>query len=527
MRLLLAASVVLVSFGVFGFSANDGAKTISTDGSYSDTTNAMAYVVNKAQDGWVMTVGAAGGSYTWTNTANLTCTNLFTIQGGASGNPTWITFGANSGGYAFGWSLTPGKFPKYTTIKDFVFTDTTGGPNTAGITINGDGLCFRVSNCVFTNLSHANENVLVGSFNSDTNMGPFGVFDHCSILSSGASIYGIFQRQNGNPGNGNGTFSASWNYPMTWGTSNAVYVEDCKFYAATFNAGTPALDGASGARWVIRHCDSTNYVPLTAHGPDSGGISNSTLQVEAYYTTNTIANGFGQDFVYYIRGGSFYAFSNQLYAVSGGFRNSFVKFSADCSTAAWASEGCPQQYNYPADYPVFEQPGQGVISSGVQGAVPCFVWSNSFQGAFNIGTIEVSSTMVAANRDYYLDSVATNYTPYVYPHPLAQTPDPSITVQPQNQSVTVGQTAAFSVTASGQTALSYQWYKNGVSIPGATSASVSSGATSLSNNNDQYYVVVSDSAGSVQSSTAILTVNPASDFIINSVNLNVGSIKSP
>src|SRR5258708_5568712 len=46
---------------------------------------------------------------------------------------------------------------------------------------------------------------------------------------------------------------------------------------------------------------------------------------------------------------------------------------------------------------------------------------------------------------------------------------PTITTQPVNQTVTAGQTASFSVTATGTAPLSYQWQKNGVNIAGATS----------------------------------------------------------
>jgi hypothetical protein len=41
------------------------------------------------------------------------------------------------------------------------------------------------------------------------------------------------------------------------------------------------------------------------------------------------------------------------------------------------------------------------------------------------------------------------------------TPAPTITQQPASQSVTVGQTATFSVVATGDAPMSYQWYMNG------------------------------------------------------------------
>src|SRR5205814_1075661 len=45
---------------------------------------------------------------------------------------------------------------------------------------------------------------------------------------------------------------------------------------------------------------------------------------------------------------------------------------------------------------------------------------------------------------------------------------PTITTQPASQTVTAGQTAAFTVTATGTSPLSYQWQKNGTAIGGAT-----------------------------------------------------------
>jgi hypothetical protein len=84
---------------------------------------------------------------------------------------------------------------------------------------------------------------------------------------------------------------------------------------------------------------------------------------------------------------------------------------------------------------------------------------------------------------------------------------PSITAHPASATVTAGQTASFSVTASGTAPLSYQWQKNGTAIAGATAATYSTPATSLADSGSSYRVVVSNSAGSVTSNAAILTVN--------------------
>src|SRR5439155_3959658 len=61
----------------------------------------------------------------------------------------------------------------------------------------------------------------------------------------------------------------------------------------------------------------------------------------------------------------------------------------------------------------------------------------------------------------------------------ATTVAPTITTQPANRTVTAGQTASFTVTASGTAPLSYQWQKNGANINGATSASYTTPATKI------------------------------------------------
>src|SRR5205823_485693 len=86
---------------------------------------------------------------------------------------------------------------------------------------------------------------------------------------------------------------------------------------------------------------------------------------------------------------------------------------------------------------------------------------------------------------------------------------PAVTTQPANQTVTVGQTATFTVVATGTAPLSYQWKKNGAAISGATSASYTTPATTSADNGAQFVVVVSNVAGNVTSTAATLTVNAA------------------
>src|SRR5579862_5551173 len=85
---------------------------------------------------------------------------------------------------------------------------------------------------------------------------------------------------------------------------------------------------------------------------------------------------------------------------------------------------------------------------------------------------------------------------------------PSVTTQPVSQTVTSGQTATFSVAASGTAPMTYQWQKNGGAISGATSSTYQTPTTALSDNGSQFAVVISNTAGPVTSSGATLTVIP-------------------
>src|SRR5205807_550752 len=86
---------------------------------------------------------------------------------------------------------------------------------------------------------------------------------------------------------------------------------------------------------------------------------------------------------------------------------------------------------------------------------------------------------------------------------------PAITTQPASETVSTGQTATFTVAATGTAPLSYQWQKNGTAIGGATAASYTTAATTAADNGDQFTVVVSNAAGSVTSKAAALTVSSA------------------
>lgn len=85
---------------------------------------------------------------------------------------------------------------------------------------------------------------------------------------------------------------------------------------------------------------------------------------------------------------------------------------------------------------------------------------------------------------------------------------PSITTEPDDQTVAEGANATFAVAASGTAPLSYQWQRNGADIAGANAASYTLTNVQLADDGALLRVVISNSAGSVTSRAARLTVTP-------------------
>lgn len=85
---------------------------------------------------------------------------------------------------------------------------------------------------------------------------------------------------------------------------------------------------------------------------------------------------------------------------------------------------------------------------------------------------------------------------------------PVITQQPANQEITEGETLTLNVVATGATG--YQWKKGGTNIPSATAATYTK-ESATTDDAGSYTCVVTGAGGSVTSSAATVTVNPAAE----------------
>ncbi|MBM3847504.1 MAG: hypothetical protein FJ405_14630 [Verrucomicrobia bacterium] len=82
---------------------------------------------------------------------------------------------------------------------------------------------------------------------------------------------------------------------------------------------------------------------------------------------------------------------------------------------------------------------------------------------------------------------------------------PTITRQPQGQTVDPGSSASFTVAAQGSAPLSYQWFLNGNPVDGATQTNLLLASVGAAEQGS-YTVVVTNLVGRVESAAAVLTV---------------------
>jgi glucose/arabinose dehydrogenase len=124
----------------------------------------------------------------------------------------------------------------------------------------------------------------------------------------------------------------------------------------------------------------------------------------------------------------------------------------------------------------------------------------------------VDVDIAADGSMYYLANARAGGVGHVFRISYTGSAAPGIGTQPASRTVSVGQSATFSVSASGAAPLSYQWQRQpaGASafsdVAGATGSSYTLASAALADNGSKFRVVVRNAAGSVTSSAATLAV---------------------
>ncbi|MBM7871303.1 putative repeat protein (TIGR02543 family) [Clostridium pascui] len=149
-------------------------------------------------------------------------------------------------------------------------------------------------------------------------------------------------------------------------------------------------------------------------------------------------------------------------------------------------------------------------------------WKSADGGTgLSIGERGSAPTFAVNNNKLYVTWMDGNM-PQIRVAQLITSEAPIINTQPVSKTRTVGQTATFTVTASGDAPLTYQWSKNGTplvdggSVSGANSSTLTITNAQVDDSGD-YSVTVTGSGGSVTSSTATLTVEQPIGITIGQV----------
>ncbi len=159
--------------------------------------------------------------------------------------------------------------------------------------------------------------------------------------------------------------------------------------------------------------------------------------------------------------------------------------------------------------PITVMAGQSATFKVFAGGQNPFTYQWRKDGTAIVGAAASSYTIAAtAVADAGLYSVlVTNVGGTVISKSVSLTVNapPAITTQPAALALTEAQSALFSVVASGTDPLSYQWQKDGVALPGATSASYALAAVHGVHIGN-YRVVVTNAFGTATSNVAALAV---------------------
>ncbi|WP_173218558.1 S-layer homology domain-containing protein [Paenibacillus alba] len=190
------------------------------------------------------------------------------------------------------------------------------------------------------------------------------------------------------------------------------------------------------------------------------------------------------------------AAGNQADIVSNAFQRAcIVNYDGNGSTGGTVPVDA-NAYEQNATVTVYGNTGS-LVKSGYSFAG----WNTRVDGSGVSYTVGSTFIMGAANMTLYAQWTRATVVP-------------SITTQPSNQTVMAGQTATFTVAASGDTPLSYQWKKDGAALTDGGNISGSRSATlsiagAQTGDAGSYTVLVTNTAGNVTSSAVTLTVDTA------------------
>jgi len=314
--------------------------------------------------------------------------------------------------------------------------------------------------------------------------------------------------------------SSSYNYPPGLSQGGAIYNTGAVLLAnvGLYNNSSRGAAGVSGEE--LDGDQDSDHNGGDAAGGDGGAIYNGAFleMTNCNFVSNSVTGGTGG------AGQSCPICHPPLTgangqpgnALGGALYNGGQDFVADTqvsnNTATGPGEDVTPVYNSPSSTPasvalapqivtVGSQVTFNAMALGLPGLTYQWSWNGTNLANATNATLVLNNVQAAQDGTY-----SVNIGGYIISAtPLLVLTVPSITTNPQNQTVWAGSTASFSVGASGSGPLTYQWNDSLGAIAGATNATLIL-TNAQPSEADSYSVVVGNPLTTVLSPTATLTV---------------------
>jgi len=406
------------------------------------------------------------------------------IAANAAGTTLSVLTNSGSGGFGLAASPATGSGPETVAVAD----------------VNGDG---RIDLC--------SANYGSGSLSVLTNNGGGG-FGLAATLGVGANPIGVITADvngDGKPdyisansgntansisvltNNGRGSFTTAGSYIVggsPWSVAAADVNGDGKVDLIAVNTAGNTIKVLTNTANGVFAFASTNIVGNGPHWVSTGDLNGDGKPdvITANYTDNTLSVLTNDGSGGIVLAGTYAVGASPIFVAA-----------ADVN-----GDGLPDvaSVNYGnASVTILTNNGSGGLVFALTSNVGANPGGLAFADVNGDGKVD----MISANRGANTLTVLTNYTPF--PPPSL----PFITAQPYGQTNLAGALATFSVSAAAPTGpqlFSYQWRMGGTNLPAATNNILNLPNLAL-NQAGIYDVVITNSAGSVTSAPAVLSVS--------------------
>lgn len=275
----------------------------------------------------------------------------------------------------------------------------------------------------------------------------------------------------------NSSMPTSWSTPALWGSLDTTGQAALYFETNDIHADGDYTDNDDNGRMVVRYNVEDNAGGAT-HGADTSYVGMRTME---YYNNAGIFEGYSDgttanmNWWMFVRGGTLVWHDNTLPAISSTDwgTKSDINFTVmtlqrednySCWGAGFTTAGlyyhAPRQVGFgyvtgigTVAYSLLGFLGATTTSAGlstpayVGDSEPVYIWNNN--RTMNLGisdyglnngsnscpsspTPDSTANYFQSGRDYFNDTAKPGYTPYTYPHPLAQSSNPAAPPSPAN-----------------------------------------------------------------------------------------------